>query len=434
MRSLATGAAVLAALASYGVGVDAGAQSTSGAAAGQTGGATGTGLYTVRPGDTLYSIANRFGTTVADLTARNALVNAGQIRAGQILIVPALPDVTEPRFDPQSGAVAMNYTVVSGDTLNSIARRFGTSASNLALANGIANPNAVRSGTRLSIPGRTTGVRTVSAVVVTGTPATAYHTVRSGETLGSIARRYTVPIGALISANGIRNPDLLTIGSRLSVPSSRSTTATVASVAVPVASPSSSAGVHRVASGETLGSIAARYGTTVARIQSLNGISDPNLVVQGAALKVPGATGSSATGSTYIGPRTVSSSEVVAMINSAAARYGVDPSLARAIAFQESGFNHNVRSNVGAIGAMQLMPETAQWVGPLLVGRTLNPYSLRDNIDGGVAYLAWLHRRTGSSRLSAAGYYQGYNRLRERGMYEDTKAYVASVMGHYGKV
>ncbi|MEZ5237031.1 MAG: LysM peptidoglycan-binding domain-containing protein [Acidimicrobiales bacterium] len=150
---------MLAALASYGVGVDAGAQSTSGAAAGQTGGATGTGLYTVRPGDTLYSIANRFGTTVADLTARNALVNAGQIRAGQILIVPALPDVTEPRFDPQSGAVAMNYTVVSGDTLNSIARRFGTSASNLALANGIANPNAIYVGQILSIPlGTRTGI------------------------------------------------------------------------------------------------------------------------------------------------------------------------------------------------------------------------------------------------------------------------------------
>lgn len=383
---------------------------------------------TVQPGDTLGTIAARNGVSVASLASANGIANPNLVVAGTRLTIPGATGTVA------AVSSAPTHTVAPGETLGGIAARYGTSASAIASANGLANPNVVRVGTRLTIPGRTTGVQTVNAVMVTGTPATAYHTVRAGETLGSIARRYSVPMGALISANGIRNPDLLTIGSRLSVPSAGSTTATVASVAVPVASTSSSVGVHKVASGETLGSIAARYGTSVARIQSLNGLANPNLVVVGAALKVPGATGSSATGSTYIGPRTVSSSQVVAMINAAAARYGVDPSLARAIAFQESGFNHNVRSNVGAIGAMQLMPETAQWVGPLLVGRRLNPYSLQDNIDGGVAYLAWLHRRTGSARLSAAGYYQGYNRLRERGMYEDTKAYVASVMGHYGKV
>ncbi|MCC6435408.1 MAG: LysM peptidoglycan-binding domain-containing protein [Acidimicrobiales bacterium] len=148
MRSLATGAAVLAAAASYGVGVDAGAQTT----ADQAGSTTATSLYTVRPGDTLYSIAKRFGTTAAELTTRNALVNAGQIRAGSILIVPAVPDGGAPRFDTQAGTVAINYTVVSGDTLNSIARRFGTSAATLASSNGISNPNTIFVGQVISIP------------------------------------------------------------------------------------------------------------------------------------------------------------------------------------------------------------------------------------------------------------------------------------------
>ena len=77
-----------------------------------------------------------------------------------------------------------------------------------------------------------------------------------------------------------------------------------------------------------------------------------------------------------------------------AARYGVDPSLARAIAWQESRWNQGARSHAGAIGVMQLMPVTARWLGRDVVGRPLDPHRLEDNIEGGVAYLRWLANRS----------------------------------------
>lgn len=374
---------------------------------------------TVSPGDTLAGIAGRHGVSVASLASANGIRNANLIVAGTRLTLPGTGTSVSSGAGATGGGV---HTVRAGETLAGIASRYGITATRLAAVNSITNPNVVREGTRLSIPGTGTGA-TVPAVAVTGSPGV--HVVRSGDTLGAIASRYGVSVASLASANGIGNANVVAIGARLRVPG-RSVAQTVA-----VTAP---AGVHRVVAGDTVAGIAARYGTTASRIASLNGLANPGLISVGQSLRVPGSTTTASGQGAYVGARTVPSAEVVALINSAAARYGVDPALARAIAYQESGFNHNVRSHAGAIGTMQLMPTTAQWVGPLLVGRTINPHNVRDNVDGGVAYLAWLLRRTPSSRHAVAGYYQGLNALRSRGMFDDTKAYVRSVMTHYGTV
>ncbi len=374
---------------------------------------------TVAPGDTLAGIAGRHGVSVASLAAANGIRNPNVIVVGAHLTLPGSGATASTGAAATGGGV---HTVRAGETLAGIASRYGVTATRLAAVNSIANPNLVREGTRLSIPGSGTA-RTVPAVAVAGSPGV--HVVRTGDTLGAIAARYGVGVTALARENGLSNPNVVPVGTRLRVPG-RAVTQTVA-----VTAP---AGVHRVVAGDTVGSIAARYGTTAARVASLNGLANPSLITIGQSLRVPGSTTTSSGQGAYIGARTVPSAEVVALINNAAVRYGVDPALARAVAYQESGFNHNVRSHAGAVGTMQLMPATAQWVGPLLVGRTLNPYSVRDNVDGGVAYLAWLQRRTPSSRHAVAGYYQGLNALRARGMFDDTKAYVRSVMAHYGTV
>jgi murein DD-endopeptidase MepM/ murein hydrolase activator NlpD len=101
--------------------------------------------------------------------------------------------------------------------------------------------------------------------------------VRRGDTLGAIARKAGLSVGTLARANGIPDPDRLVEGQVLTIPS-----------ATPAAAAPATVAVHRVARGETLGAIAARYHTSVARLAQLNGIRDVNLVTEGATLRLDG--------------------------------------------------------------------------------------------------------------------------------------------------
>jgi soluble lytic murein transglycosylase-like protein len=83
---------------------------------------------------------------------------------------------------------------------------------------------------------------------------------------------------------------------------------------------------------------------------------------------------------------------------------------------------------------MQLLPSTARWFGPAVLGRRIDPHYLRDNIDGGVAYLAWLQRQAGGTSEALAAYYQGLSALRRHGPYPGTREYVSNVMAHVGRV
>ncbi len=314
-------------------------------------------------------------------------------------------------------ASAATVTVRSGDTLGAIAARNGTTATALAAANGIADPDVVRAGTRLRLPGSGT------SVAVTGTSSGGgSYTVRSGDTLGAIAARHGTSVGALARANGISDPNVLAVGRRLTVPGGGGAPAGM----VPVGS-GGSAGGYTVRSGDTLAGIAARHGTTVAALAALNGISDPNVLSVGRRLSVPGGAPASGASST-------SPTQVRALLDLYAGRHGVDPSLARAIAWQESRWIQSARSHAGAIGVMQLMPATARWFGPAVLGRRLDPTRLEDNIEGGVAYLAWLQRQSGDTRVTIGAYYQGLAAMRARGPYDDTRDYIASVLSFRGSV
>lgn len=107
-------------------------------------------IYTVRPGDTLFSIARRFGVSVGGIAMANHIVNPNLIFVGQRLVIPAgYPPPFPPPFAPPAAAV---YIVQPGDTLFSIALRFGTTVFAIATANNIPNPNVIFVGQRLVIP------------------------------------------------------------------------------------------------------------------------------------------------------------------------------------------------------------------------------------------------------------------------------------------
>jgi len=130
----------------------------------------------------------------------------------------------------------------------------------------------------------------------------------------------------------------------------------------------------------------------------------------------------------------VDRSVVSAAIDRWAAVYGVDGKLARALAWMESGFQEDVVSSAGAVGVMQLLPETWEWVDTVLLGQR-TPRTYDGNVRAGVRYLRWqLDQFGGDVKLALAGYYQGARAVRERGLFDDTKQYVAVILELYGSI
>jgi len=130
----------------------------------------------------------------------------------------------------------------------------------------------------------------------------------------------------------------------------------------------------------------------------------------------------------------VSRDAVRAAVDRWARVYGVDPALARALAWMESGFQQDVVSSVGAIGVMQLLPETWEFVDAVLLGAR-TPRNYEGNVRAGVRYLRWqLDEFSGNRRLALAGWYQGARAVREIGLYDDTKLFVRVVLQLYGTV
>jgi soluble lytic murein transglycosylase-like protein len=108
---------------------------------------------------------------------------------------------------------------------------------------------------------------------------------------------------------------------------------------------------------------------------------------------------------------------------------GVSPSLAAAIAHQESGFDNGVVSSAGARGVMQVLPGTFDYVEKVLGHGAHDPSSPAQNVRAGVLYLRQLLRESGGDeRTAVASYYQGPASVRQNGMLPDTQRYVANVM------
>jgi N-acetylmuramoyl-L-alanine amidase len=286
---------------------------------------------------------------------------------------------------------------------------------------------------------------TVVAMVTLALPASAVaepeHEIAPGESLTSIAAADGLSIAQLAAANGLSPTAELTAGATLRIPPQSNTAAAALGPATPsvTSAPASAApgGGYRVASGDTLSAIAARYGVTVRSLAAANGLNPAGVLPAGATLTIPGATLTTpvatppdatppaASAGAQPTDETVTPSDVGAV----AAQNGVSPTLAEAIANEESGFNNDEVSPTGAVGVMQIEPSTWQYVRSELGGPPLNPASAQDNVLGGVELLHSLLEQTGGDQpLAAAGYYQGLGSVRAHGMYVDTRRYVRNVM------
>jgi LysM repeat protein len=125
----------------------------------------------------------------------------------------------------------------------------------------------------------------------------------------------------------------------------------------------------------------------------------------------------------------MSRTQVRRLVAAMARHYDVPPRLALAIAWQESGWQQRRVSSAGAIGVMQVMPDTGRWMR-WYAGRPLRLRDTHDNVRAGVLTLRVLRSWTKYDRNAIAAYYQGLGAVRRHGHFKDTKRYVASVRAH----
>jgi cell wall-associated NlpC family hydrolase len=195
--------------------------------------ADGDNTHSVQPGDTLKDIATQYGVDVSTLVSANGLANPDLIYPGDQIYIPGNASFVESM---------VSYTVQPGDTLREIATAHGVSVTAIINyeANGITNPDVIYPGQDITIPG---GSAPVVAEVVSEPapepvaepapepvaepvpepqpePEGIYIEVQGGDTVGSIAARYSVDSQSIINwgPNGLSNPDALSIGQSLFVP------------------------------------------------------------------------------------------------------------------------------------------------------------------------------------------------------------------------
>ena len=216
------------------------------------------------------------------------------------------------------------------------------------------------------------------------------HVVAPGETLSGIAARYGTTVEALARANGLRDPGLIIAGYRLRVPARAST-----------------ASVHVVRPGETLSAIAARYGTSIESLARANRIRDVDVILAGDKLRVPTSMAASLGQAPAPAGAAESPAAVEVVLDQQARKHRVKPSLVKALAWRESGWRQEAVSESGAIGVMQVMPDTARYVNESLGGRDLDVRSAPGNVELGVKYLDHLLETMPSEDKALAAYLSG---------------------------
>lgn len=202
-------------------------------------------IYTVKKGDSLWKIANKYNTTVEKLKSVNNL-KTNTLSVGQKLVIPSISVSPE---------VSDTYIVQKGDSLWSIANKFNMTVSELKNLNNLTN-NLLSIGQVLKIKDSSNNGKTT-------------YTVQKGDSLWVIANKYGITTEELKSYNNLTS-NLLSIGQVLKIPQGKTSTENI----------------YTVKKGDSLWTIANRYNTTVEKIKVLNNLTS-NLLSIGQQLKIP---------------------------------------------------------------------------------------------------------------------------------------------------
>jgi membrane-bound lytic murein transglycosylase D len=284
------------------------------ASSGSSSGGTKARYHKVRRGETLGSIARKYGTNTKSLMALNGIKNPKSLRAGQNLKVRAGSKGIS--SESAGSSASSTYVVKAGDSPGVIAEKHGMSTKQLMAINGIKNPRSLKVGMKLKVKGGKAAspepVETVdepdlaleetlapssnTVAKSTSKNASGTHTVKGGETVGEIAEKYGMSTKKLMAINKIKNPRRVRAGTKLKVSGSASAskiqssepTVTASSETAETPKVSRKARTHRVRRGETLGAIARKYGVSTKQLMAWNGISNPRKVKAGQKLIIEG--------------------------------------------------------------------------------------------------------------------------------------------------
>ena len=228
-----------------------------------------TSTYTVKKGDGLGAIAERHGMTLQEIRELNGLKD-NNIQVGQKLKVTG--KASEERSEKPEVKTS-TYTVKKGDGLGAIAERHGMTLQEIRELNGLKDNN-IQVGQKLKVTGKASEERSEKPEAKSST-----YTVKKGDSLGAIAERFGVTVDQLRDWNGIKGNNIQA-GQKLTIGGKSKSSSKAGS------SKSAKAKTHKVRSGESLGVIAEKYGTTASAIRRANGIKGDNIRV-GQTLKIP---------------------------------------------------------------------------------------------------------------------------------------------------
>ena len=266
------------------------------------------GSYTVVSGDTVEAIAQRLEMTQADLIEMNGLKKPYKLSLGKVLkVTPSKANKSSSPIDAKSDkgtdtkakskdSSPSTYKVAKGDTVGGIANRTGVSQAEIIDLNGLKKPYALKLGQVLALTEAMAKVadepkaksKPVEHQVET---ASATYRVKSGDTVGLIAKRLKVSQDDIIGLNDLNRPYGLSVGKLLKVPGQAGASPSVKSDSKPAAvvEAAETFDTYKVVRGDTVGLIAKRLKVSQSEIIALNGLKKPYALTRGKVIKVPGS-------------------------------------------------------------------------------------------------------------------------------------------------
>jgi LysM repeat protein len=283
--------------------------------------------HIVRPGDTLYNVASRYNTSVGELRSLNRL-SGDTLDIGESLLIPDGQTWSSNKITSST----LVHVVAGGENFEDIARAYGVRGDAIARANPTVYATDLRAGERLIIPNptRIPGTQRSSpqaGKTVTVTTGSTTHTVGKGDTLMKIASKYRTTVAKIVAANRLKNPNVIPLGKRLTIPGVTSTRTVpaepawqdqetqplahlrladepgkqesaiaplkpaepLAPIKPEVSSPTMPRGIvaYRMERGDTLDSVANMFSTTVANIRAMNQLQADKELKEGDEVYVP---------------------------------------------------------------------------------------------------------------------------------------------------
>lgn len=229
--------------------------------------------YRVEGGDTISGIAGRFGLSTASVLALNGLGWKSVIFPGQVLkLTNAVVSAVAPAATSSTSLSNARYTIAKGDTVSSIADRFGVTVQGILTANGLGATSVIYAGRTLAIPTSSAPapsptVTNAVSVAPAPTASGASYTIASGDTISAIATKFGVGTKALLEANGLTLSSIIFSGQKLTIPTAPSV--------MPASSSSSSSGY--------LSPEMKNNATTIVRVGQRLGVPDYGIVIALAA-------------------------------------------------------------------------------------------------------------------------------------------------------